>query len=391
MSIHVILGKPGSGKSLYATSRLIQELRETGRNIVTNLPLRLERLNEYLQEHYPNDDLRMVQRVRMLSDLELRTFWNYRGPEITSGINAANIYDDHHSTESKPYGDDKGAGVAYFLDEAHIAFNARDWANIGKGALHYLSQHRKLGDIVFVITQAPGNLDKQFRSVAEDFTVLRNEYTAKYGPFRGRGRFVRKVYLSEPQGNSEPFDKGTFTLDAEGIASCYDTAKGIGVHGSKADIGRRAKGISIWWVVPAALVMCLAAVAIPWWLGRTASGFIAGGVSTDGPARPDAAPAASPRAAGGFPSPSGEGEGARGEQRSEPSADSPLQIVGVLRSGDRIHIHLSNGVVLSEGQSEWLALDRNGLLLADGRRIPFRRAAPVAVGRAPLPSLVVAD
>lgn len=315
MPIHVILGKPGSGKSLYAVSRVIDELANGTRNVVTNLPLHPGRLNEYLQEKYPDRDCRMVQRLRILDDDELREFWRYRGPGIEGVADPIPDelpqfqefhfkWDESADPESEfvrlqhfkdqweakrrarfalikdrltALGDMDGKrGVAYFLDEAHIAFNAREWASLGRGCLHYLSQHRKLSDVVWPITQSPGNLDKQFRSVAEDFTVLRNEYTAKYGPFRGRGRFVRRTYLSEPSGNAEPFEKVAFTLDKEGIASCYDTAKGIGVHGSKADIGRRAKGFSIWWAFAGAFVLAGLVGFVPWLLGKGAQRAMTG-------------------------------------------------------------------------------------------------------------------
>lgn len=343
MPIHVILGKPGSGKSLYATSRLILELFEGRRNVVTNLPLRPDRLNEFLQRRYPSHDCRMIQRLKVLSDDEMKEFWKHRGPD----------------------GDPGADGVAYFLDEAHIAFNAREWATLGKGALHYLSQHRKLGDIVWPITQAPGNLDKQFRSVAEDFTVLRNEYTAKFGPFRGRGRFVRRTYLSEPSGNAEPFETATFTLDKEGIASCYDTAKGIGVHGNKADIGRRAKGISIWWAVPGALALASLAGLIPWFMGKGAGSFI------DGDSQ-KAVDAASVALRGGQSA-----EVAREEKPAE------LTATGVFVFRGQATVWLSDGSTLRGGDGKLESIERE-FVWVSGKRLPIARGkvvpAPVPAG-----------
>jgi len=312
MSIHVILGKPGSGKSLFATKKIIRELRESKRNIVTNVPLNIDKLNEWVQKKFPAEELQVPQRVRMLTDEELKRFWEIRGPghdeEWTEGTPPVDDYvpnydgkdiyqiererDDARALFNRrlalwladrdagfmAFGDRAGKqGVCYLLDECHIAFNARDWATIGRGALHYLSQHRKLGDIVYPITQSPGNLDKQFRSVAEDFTVLRNEYTAKFGIFRGRGRFTWKTYLHEPStGNkAEPFVQGSFVFNGE--ENCYDTARGIGVHGNKADIGRRAKGIPIMWVIPMGLALALSCVAVPWYFGKKAGDFVSGG------------------------------------------------------------------------------------------------------------------
>lgn len=339
MPIHVILGKPGSGKSLYATSRVIEELGNGERNVVTNLPLHPGRLNDYLQKRWPDRDCRMLQRLRILTDDEMREFWKYRGPE----------------------GGDIGgkAGVAFFLDEAHIAFNAREWANLGKGALHYLSQHRKLGDIVWPITQAPGNLDKQFRSVAEDFTVLRNEYTAKYGPFRGRGRFVRRTYLSEPSGNAEPFEKVSFTLDKEGVASCYDTAKGIGVHGSKADIGRRAKGLSIWWAFAGAFALAALVGIVPWALGKGAQAAM-----TKGEKQAAKVSAAVVSVGGGESSVKGRSWSKEAEEREviEPLAaalapEQPLYSTGFAVRGTRIVYQLSDGRVITERDPELTQVD----------------------------------
>ena len=277
MSIHIILGKPGSGKSRHSTEVAGRQLLETNRNVVTNLPIDMGRLNEFLQERFPREPVDVVRRLRIMTDDEMRNFWKFRGPDLRSTDEIAGKVD-----EEKRFGTDDGRGVCYLLDEAHIAFNARDWAVLGRDAIHYMSQHRKLGDVVFPITQAVGNLDKQFRSVAEDYTVCRNEAVMKLGPFRGAPRFKLRRYYSEPTNNAEPYETVTFDLDKKGWASCYDTAKGIGVHGSKADIGRRAKGISIYWVFPIVIGVASLCVFIPMLLGRAAGSYVSGGAKKPG-------------------------------------------------------------------------------------------------------------
>lgn len=374
MSIHIIQGKPGSGKSLYATSRVIEELREGVRNIVTNLPLHPGRLNEYLQQKWPDQDCRMIQRLRVLTDDELREFWKFRGPDGAA---------DAH-------------GVAYFLDEAHIAFNARDWATIGRGALNYLSQHRKLGDIVWVITQAPGNLDKQFRSVAEDFTALRNEYTAKFGPFRGRGRFVRRTYLQEPQQNSEPFETATFILDKEGIASCYDTARGIGVHGNKADIGRRAKGIPIWTVIPLALVVAVSCVFIPLALGRGVNRYVTGKVPAGAGAK--VAPVRTDAEAPSAAVPGGTDRKPVAEPTSpkldalpvdaKPTPSTAVWVTGYVVRAGKVNVTLSDGRTLSEHDGILSRVTRTFVETKQGERIWLQRPA-VAPKAQPAPAVQV--
>jgi len=352
MSIHVILGKPGSGKSLYATSRVLEELINGGRNIVTNLPIHLGRLNEYVQTLHPNLDCRLIQRVRLLDDDEIKSFWDFRGPDGDKGEN----------------------GVAYFLDEAHIAFNAREWATLGKKALHYLSQHRKLGDVVWPITQAAPNLDKQFRSVAEDFTVLRNEYTAKYGIFKGRGRFVRKSYNSEPTANGEPFETATFILDKKGIASCYDTAKGIGVHGSKADIGRKTKGINILWVVPAGMALAACCVAVPFALGKATQHFVtAGNTQATEAAGAVLIATPSPTTDRGSKSPKSStatfSDDAINTLVEDKTPERPLYVSGYVQRNGKINVQLSDGRFLTENDPELMKVEKNCVWLSSGERL----------------------
>jgi len=138
-------------------------------------------------------------------------------------------------------------GVFYVLDEVHIAFPARDWVNTGQQVLYYLSQHRKLGDDVLCVTQHLDNLDKQFRTMAQDFTWIRNLSKIKMGLFKMPGLFLRSTYCSDKE-TAEAVETGTFRLNVSGIAKCYDTAAGIGVVGrSGADLGERRKGMP-WWV-----------------------------------------------------------------------------------------------------------------------------------------------
>jgi hypothetical protein len=352
MAIHFISGKPGSGKSLYGVHLLLKEITQGNRNVVTNLPLHPGRLNEYLQERWPNRDFRLLQRLTILTEDEARKFWLHRGDQTTP------------------------IGVMYQLDELHLFFNARDWMATGRDCLHYLSQHRKLGDIVIAITQSVPNVDKQFRSVAEDFTVLRNEYTAKFGPFRGRGRFVRKTYLSEPTGGSsqEPFENASFTLDAKGIASCYDTAQGIGIHGNAADKGRRASGWSIWWTIPLGIGLASLAGIIPWFMAKGAAAIVA-------PDKPGAGAKVAPDRRDGVP-PSAVGVGRTGDALSSagsstrdypaPPCQQPVFVSGVIYTRGQINVVLSDGRTLTEEDGELAKVTRSAVILRDGTKLYFK-------------------
>jgi len=244
MSIHFISGKPGGGKTLYSVKLIVEELVHGTRMIVTNVPLRLGVLNEYLQREYPNHQCNLVERVFKMTDEETAVFWTVR-PYCAEPIRVLNK-GEWMKGEKPSYAGVRDKGIFYAIDEVHNFFNSRAWMETGRDVLYYLSQHRKLGDTVICITQAVENVDKQFRSVTQDFTYLRNLSKETFGKFKMPSIFVRKTFGSPPTEHSQPMETGTFRLDVTGLASCYDTAQGVGIHGRNADIGAKKKGIPIW-------------------------------------------------------------------------------------------------------------------------------------------------
>lgn len=277
LSIHFISGKPGGGKTLYSVRLIVDELVRGERVIVTNVPLLLGRLNEYLQEKYPKAfkekfeykmpadssglpsklaheiDYTVIipphitDRIILILEDDLTKFFTFRG----GGVRLQSISNADWKQGKRPdYSLIKDAGVFYVLDEVHIAFNSRGWADTGAEVLNYLSQHRKLGDDVVCITQSVNNVDKQFRSVAQDYTYIKNLSKQKVGWFRLPAMFTRNTYAQPATDTSKPMESGQFTLDVSGLASCYDTAMGVGIHGrSGADTNARKKGLHWAWVI----------------------------------------------------------------------------------------------------------------------------------------------
>jgi len=259
MSIHFISGKPGGGKSMYAMKLLIEELLFTRRPIVTNLAVNFAGLGQYMErEHekwYLEQTVHIRDRITILSEDELSVFFTYRG----NGVRIEPVSNQQWKDGKRPDFTAVTWGVAYFLDEIHIAFNARAWQDTGHQVLYYNSQHRKLGDDVVCITQSVTNVDKQFRSVAQDFTYLRNLSKEKLGMFKLPSMFMRRTYLQPAASNDKPMETGTFSLDVSGVGACYDTAAGVGIHGrTGADTKEKKKGLH-WSVAPIALALiCLA-------------------------------------------------------------------------------------------------------------------------------------
>jgi len=238
MSIHFISGKPGGGKSMYGVKLILEELTLGRRTVITNLPLRVGEVNRYIQEH-TEKAVDVVSRVWILDDDQTAQFWTFR----PGGVRIPKLTADQWARGQRPsYADVSDDGVMYVIDEVHNFFGARQWAETGRDVLFYLSQHRKLGDTVVCITQAIGNVDKQFRSVTQDFTFLRNLSKEKYGFLRLPSIFIRKTFSSPPSDTTQPMETGTFRLDTRGIGALYDSAAGVGIHGRAADTAERKKG-----------------------------------------------------------------------------------------------------------------------------------------------------
>jgi hypothetical protein len=349
---------------------IVRELRTSRRNVCTNLAVKLPELSAYLEKTYPDESLDVLGRVRLLTETETREFWKYRGPLRWTGKD----YDTEETTDEH--------GVAYIIDEAgQSGFSAMDWAQRtaratrGEECLWYLEQHRKLGDNVYASCNGrmPHGIAKPFRDKARDFTRLRNHYLAKLGIFRGQGKFKRTHFNSEPTPTTEPYDTGEFRLDINGLCNCYDTAAGVGVHGSRADKGTRAKGIPIIWIVPAFMLLGVSFFVAPFLLGKVAvSAFskkkkeadaaVSSGVLSMMPGQMREAPKR--------PTPKPMAAAAATPMTSTPA----VWVTGYVVKGTRVNVSLSDGRTLTEEDGILAKVDRGGVTLVDGTRIPLRVA-----------------
>jgi hypothetical protein len=140
----------------------------------------------------------------------------------------------------------------------------------------YLSQHRKLGDDIYVYTQQPQNVDKMFRSFTQEFIYVVNIGKKRVGPFAAPKIFRFAAY-------PEPFTgqvgqicqySGYFRMDYE-LAATYNTAAGIGIEAAKADVGSKVKGLHWRWLLllPVLLACVRFRVSLVW------RGVGAGGVA----------------------------------------------------------------------------------------------------------------
>jgi len=273
MAIRFIGGLPGGGKTAFAVSKLIEELRETKRPIVTNMALKLQPwvdgagkpragLLGILRQRF-GQTFDAERRIYLLGDQEVKRFFAVRplvpvedwrrtkvlrlkprvgGKEVEPGSEQA-AKDGRFSLEKKH------PGVCYFIDEAHEFFAAREWARTGKECLSWASQQRRAGDDCWLISQVVENVEKQLRGVSQECWWFVKHSFLRWSIFRHPGIITYSCYAGTPPRPQEScLHSGKIHYNQEDVRSSYDTASGVGVSGSSADIGKRAKGLNIWLV-----------------------------------------------------------------------------------------------------------------------------------------------
>lgn len=407
--IHFVQGKPGGGKTLFAVKKIVDELVTSNRQIVTNVPLKLDRLNEFLQERYPDENIPVVgldSRVRLLdeSDEARKLLRQYRDAwqKAKRSRNVEQqeaVYQEYEKKiealgvpqETRKFWEfrnprklrfDDAVGTLFVLDEVHLHFNARKWAETADECLHYLSQHRKFGDDVICVTQHPDNVDKQFRSVAQDFSVIKNGYTAKIGYFRGLPAFTRKTYATQPNGQKmEPMETAHFRLDAQGYASCYDTAAGVGILGTSADKEKPKRGLHpAWFVVGLFSFAALVFFGLKAVVGAQVKRL---SVLSSVKAPAQNAPLVETSKAVDVPArtvPLEQTLPLKSSSTAAPVVTSQTQdlwVRGYVVSGRKVNVHLSDGRILTEDDPELERVRRNGVVVS-GQKLFMRPLADPA-------------
>jgi len=294
--ISFITGKPGDGKSLYATRQILEDLIKTEVFVVTNIPLVLGRVQEYVSAKRPADapPFLIDERVKVLPDAEIYEFYRHRSgglvlnwsPDKEAGDDGtkrlarpefvAKMKTEFTRIKASP---DYQRPVHFYIDEAHNFFSSREWATNGRGLLYYASQHRHLWDNIFLITQVMENVEKQLRSLVSETHQVRNQLRRRIGPVRMRPVFKVNSYYGVPAGNIKPFDVRTFELDPARVAACYQTVGALGVHSTPEN--QKNKAPLPWWLLPVGgvlgvLVIGGLIVALPYLGGKAGTAVVGG-------------------------------------------------------------------------------------------------------------------
>jgi hypothetical protein len=291
MSLYFICGKVGAGKSYRGVVSIVDQLIHDDRLIVTNLPLNLGKLAEFLAKRHPENNICLLDhrrpanpgeeadadgmvfepsRVRMLDEDELAEFYRIRHqdsdkvPRIERPKGDRNPVCLDFSAWLKG-GKFSGRGVIYHLDELQLFYNVRKYADAPDEFPFYLSQHRKLGDDIYVYTQQPQNVDKMFRSFTQEFIYVVNIGKKRVGPFAAPKIFRFAAYPEPYSGQIGQVCQysGYFRMDYE-LAATYNTAAGIGIEAAKADVGSKVKGLDWRLLLLLPVIVALCFVGFRW-------------------------------------------------------------------------------------------------------------------------------
>lgn len=230
--IRVFTGLPGAGKSYAAIEDMISELKNGSRIIFHNMDANHGELASYLfgQGYEPD----IAERMHKIPDKYVKVFWGYAGD---SG---------------------RKTGRLFVIDEAHVFFDARGWAETGALMSVYLTQHRHLNDEILFITQHPEMLDKRIRLLIAETTQFRNLRTERWLQwFRPPAWMVWSQFYGLPKFGQKPQAVGRKKLNLD-IAKCYSTSVGHGGLGRSGGPEKDRRNFRLnwkWLVVPAALIL----------------------------------------------------------------------------------------------------------------------------------------
>lgn len=288
---------------MLAVRMLIGILTQTKRQIVTNLPLHLGEIKEYLTIHHPSFKECIRDRITIIPEARiLKRFWLTLGndwwiPDVSKEKWALGLRLDYRTAyrwiakpttayHRTPIPDmteqeikaacnsdppemefrlvEEMPQVQFIIDELQNIFAARNFLQTSPGALFWLSQQRHLGADLIAITQNIDLVDKEFRDLADDFLYLTNWGRKRKSFFRFPKLMTWSKYDLKPGPGVRPMLSGMLRVDVAGLGQLYDTSAGIGIEGGLiADTKEGVGGLHWLWFVGLCLVAAYYIIQTP--------------------------------------------------------------------------------------------------------------------------------
>ena len=215
-AIYGLTGKPGAGKSYFATRLIIAEITKgKNRPIVSNVPINVPKLREYCRKdfyYYPLETY-----------TDNKAFFTNRGNYHIEDLPSV------ENIDFKPLLHEDDEGVLFVIDEAHLYFNARNWKHMPQATISYITTIRHIGDSLVWMCQKFSDIDSQIRGKTQAFHYLRNLEKEKLGIFkRGVGfRCYQYQHEHEIEGHGKQGTNSSqdFSYPFEiKVAECYNTS-----------------------------------------------------------------------------------------------------------------------------------------------------------------------
>lgn len=288
------IAKTGGGKTLTMMHFLVRDLIETERFIVTNIPVKLDELADYL--HRECDGKRKMRvpdlnkRLLILSTAETLYFWRYRAGGLVlpkwdgKDPNGKLISEEDLLIESEKYWkqiydkEKTSTPISYYISEAHRYYNAKRFQRVSVIAELYITHHRHLHDEVFFDTQYPGQLAVILRELIHEWHELRNDYNRTVGILLLTPKIKMKSYFDIPSSGSKHFGSRVIKIEENGVAGCYSTTGALGgiERGTETKKEKKKKGIPIRWfmVIVSILIIVFAKLifSVPGYFARSMMG-----------------------------------------------------------------------------------------------------------------------
>jgi zona occludens toxin len=230
MSVSLVTGVPGAGKSHETVRFFLVKAFETGRKVVTNIGLNIEEI----EKQYP--------KMKGLIEIKRGTSESGDPMEIYStSFNSAEDYKDEWRNE-------KGQAALYVIDEAHFVFGTD---NCSKDKIikmtNFITTHRKLGIDIVVITQVSDMLNRTILKLMEscysceklDYMGLKNSY---------RVNFLRKY-------NDRKAESVETHKYSKQIHSLYSSHEGNIIEEAEMRKPSFTKLLKMFWFVPLFLIL----------------------------------------------------------------------------------------------------------------------------------------
>lgn len=241
MSLFFITGKPRGGKTFLATKWVYDILLNKNdlRPIITNLPLKLDVISQFLKDELELDfkpDL--SKRIRILTESESGEFWLFSKDSdgIDIEFTQRKLVKMRNWSFSVPDFESRGqVGCWYVIDEIHIFFPASFGAakDSDDDLRYFLSQHGKMNIDGMMITQHPEQVSKIIRRLAQEYMSVRNLSREPYLGFRLGNMFRYIRSLNSPNSiNPAPFDSGFQPMNFKKYGQMFDTTAGVGIVGT---------------------------------------------------------------------------------------------------------------------------------------------------------------